>query len=243
MESLEISAKTAEEAIERGLQQLGLARDQVECVIVSKGKSGFLGMGAEDAVVRLTPLRPTPVSEAALPSASKPVPEAGAGAAVEEGDLPAAAKAALEEILQRMKLKARVELRTDVPQEEGLSGIPPIALDVDGEDLGILIGRRGETLAALQYILRLIVAHQQKARVPLTVDVEGYKERRYGSLRELAARMAQQAVSTRQSRTLEPMPADERRVVHLALAVNPDVVTQSVGEGELRKVVIMPNKR
>ena len=142
-----------------------------------------------------------------------------------------------------MKLKARVELRTDVPQEEGLAGIPPIALDVDGDDLGILIGRRGETLAALQYILRLIVAHQQKARVPLTVDVEGYKQRRYGSLRELAVRMAQQAVSTRQSRTLEPMPPDERRVVHLALAVNPDVLTQSVGEGELRKVVIMPRKR
>jgi spoIIIJ-associated protein len=77
----------------------------------------------------------------------------------------------------------------------------------------------------------------------LTVDVEGYKQRRYGSLRELALRMAQQAASTRQSRTLEPMPADERRIVHLALSVNPDVVTQSVGEGELRKVVIMPRKR
>ena len=142
-----------------------------------------------------------------------------------------------------MKLKAHVELRTDVQEEEGESGIPPIALEVDGEDLGILIGRRGETLAALQYILRLIVAHQEKARVPLTVDVEGYKQRRYGSLRELALRMAQQAVSSRQSRTLEPMPADERRIVHLALSVNPDVTTQSVGEGELRKVVIMPRKR
>ena len=221
MESLEVSAKTVEEAIERGLQQLGLTRDQVETVVLNKGRSGFLGMGAEEAVVRLTPL----------------VPARG------ESDLPSTAKAALEEILSRMKLKAHVELRTDVQQEEGESGIPPIALEVDGEDLGILIGRRGETLAALQYILRLIVAHHEKARVPLTVDVEGYKQRRYGSLRELALRMAQQAVLTRQSRTLEPMPADERRIVHLALSVNPDVVTQSVGEGELRKVVIMPRKR
>jgi spoIIIJ-associated protein len=161
----------------------------------------------------------------------------------EQSDLPATAKAALEEILMRMKLNAHVQLRSDVQQEEMDSDMPPIALEVDGDDLGILIGRRGETLAALQYILRLIVAHQQKARVPLTVDVEGYKQRRYGSLRELALRMAQQAVSTRQSRTLEPMPADERRIVHLALSVNPDVVTQSVGEGELRKVVIMPRKR
>lgn len=221
MESLEVSAKTVDEAIERGLQQLGLTRDQVETVVLNKGKLGFLGMGAEEAVVRLTPLQPVQ----------------------EQSDLPAAAKAALEEILARMKLKAHVELRTDVQEEEGESGIPPIALEVDGEDLGILIGRRGETLAALQYILRLIVAHQEKARVPLTVDVEGYKQRRYGSLRELALRMAQQAVSSRQSRTLEPMPADERRIVHLALSVNPDVTTQSVGEGELRKVVIMPRKR
>ena len=221
MESLEVSAKTVEEAIERGLQQLGLTRDQVETAVLNKGKSGFLGIGAEEAVVRLTPL--------ALPS--------------QESNLPAAAKEALEEILRRMKLKAHVELRSDVEQDEAESDIPPIALEVDGEDLGILIGRRGETLAALQYIMRLIVAHQQKARVPLTVDVEGYKQRRYGSLRELALRLAQKAVSTKQSMTLEPMPADERRIVHLALSVNPDVVTQSVGEGELRKVVIMPRKR
>jgi spoIIIJ-associated protein len=221
MESLEVSAKTVEEAIERGLQQLGLTRDQVETAVLNKGKSGFLGIGAEEAVVRLTPL--------ALPS--------------QESNLPAAAKEALEEILKRMKLKAHVELRSDVEQDEAESDIPPIALEVDGEDLGILIGRRGETLAALQYIMRLIVAHQQKARVPLTVDVEGYKQRRYGSLRELALRLAQKAVSTKQSMTLEPMPADERRIVHLALSVNPDVVTQSVGEGELRKVVIMPRKR
>ena len=242
MESLEISAKTVEEAIERGLQQLGLARDQVECVVVNKGKSGFLGMRAEDAVVRLTPLASEVLTSGAAPQPSPLEDAAGVTAGAE--DLPAAAKAALEEILDRMKIVAHVELRADTPQEdEGEPGIPPIALDVDGEDLGILIGRRGETLAALQYILRLIVAHQQKARVPLTVDVEGYKQRRYGALRELAARMAQQAVSTRQSRTLEPMPADERRVVHLALAVHPDVVTQSVGEGELRKVVIMPRKR
>ncbi len=221
MDSLEVSAKTVDEAIERGLQQLGLTRDQVETAILNKGRSGFLGMGAEEAVVRLTPL----------------------ASSSQESNLPAAAKEALEEILRRMKLKAHVELRSDVQQDEAESDIPPIALEVDGEDLGILIGRRGETLAALQYIMRLIVAHQQKARVPLTVDVEGYKQRRYGALRELALRLAQKAVSTRQSMTLEPMPADERRIVHLAVSVNPDVVTQSVGEGELRKVVIMPRKR
>ena len=220
VESLEVSGKTVEEAIERALQQLGLTRDQVEVNVLNKGKSGFLGMGAEEAVVKVTALVQ----------------------AEQEGNTAAVAKEALEELLKRMKLTAQVEIGSDTP-ETSESEAAPIALEVKGDDLGILIGRRGETLAALQYILRLIVAHHQKARVPLTIDIEGYRQRRYRSLRELALRLAQKAISTGQSMTLEPMPADERRIVHLALSVNPDVVTQSIGEGEMRKVVIMPRKR
>ena len=220
VESLEVSGKTVEEAIERALQQLGLTKDQVEVTVLNKGKSGFWGMGAEEAVVKVTPLVQ----------------------AQQEGNTAAVAKEALEELLKRMKLTAQVEIGSDTP-ETSESEVAPIALEVKGDDLGILIGRRGETLAALQYIVRLIVAHHQKARVPLTIDVEGYRQRRYRSLRELALRLAQKAISTGQSMTLEPMPADERRIVHLALSVNPDVVTQSIDEGEMRKVVIMPRKR
>ncbi len=221
MESLEVSAKTVEEAVERALERLGLTSDQVEVTVLNKGKSGFLGMGAEDAVVRVVPL-------------SK-------GSAEKSPAL--AATEALKQLLELMGLKAIVEL-VPYEQEEPSEGEPqPIILEVKGEDLGILIGRRGETLAALQYIVRLVVAHQQKARIPLSIDVEGYKQRRYRSLRELAIRLAQKASSTGQSMTLEPMPADERRIVHLALSVNPDVTTQSIGEGEMRKVVVMPKKR
>ena len=220
VESLEVSGKTVEEAIERALQQLGLTKDQVEVTVLNKGKSGFWGMGAEEAVVKVTPLVQ----------------------AQQEGNTAAVAKEALEELLKRMKLTAQVEIGSDTLETSELE-VTPIALEVKGDDLGILIGRRGETLAALQYIVRLIVAHHQKARVPLTIDVEGYRQRRYRSLRELALRLAQKAISTGQSMTLEPMPADERRIVHLALSVNPDVVTQSIDEGEMRKVVIMPRKR
>ena len=220
VESLEVSGKTVGEAIERALQQLGLTRDQVEVTVLNKGKSGFWGMGAEEAVVKVTPLVQ----------------------AVQGGNTAAVAKEALEELLKRMKLTAQVEMGSDTPETSEWE-VAPIALEVKGDDLGILIGRRGETLAALQYVLRLIVAHHQKARVPLTIDIEGYRQRRYRSLRELALRLAQKAISTGQSMTLEPMPADERRMVHLALSVNPDVVTQSIGEGEMRKVVIMPQKR
>lgn len=219
MESLEVKGKTVEEATERGLEQLGLDRDQVEVTVVSRGKSGFLGMGAEDAIVRLAAL--TEVRREAGPAQ--------------------VAKEALEELIKRMNLDARVELISDVA-EAPESEVQPVALEVKGEDLGILIGRRGETLAALQYILRLMVAHHQKERVPLSIDVEGYKQRRYHSLRDLALRLAQKAVSTGQSMTLEPMPADERRIVHLALSVDSEVITQSVGEGEMRKVVILPRR-
>ena len=219
MESLEVSAKTVEEAVQQALEQLGLSREEVEVTVLKEGKAGFLGMGAEEATVRVTPLLQ----------------------AQKESKVAALAKEVLEELLSRMKLTAEVELKSSL--EGASSETESIVLEVKGNDLGILIGRRGETLASLQYLVRLIMAHHQKARVPITIDVEGYKQRRYRALRELALRLAQKAKSSGRSVTLEPMPADERRIVHLALSVNPDVTTQSIEEGEVRKVVILPRKR
>jgi len=117
----------------------------------------------------------------------------------------------------------------------------PVGFDVQGEDLGILIGRRGQALAALQYLVRLIVNHQLKAWSPIVIDVEGYKQRRAEALQALAVRMAEQVRSRRAPFTLEPMPAYERRIIHLALADHPDVTTESTGEGDARKVVILPD--
>lgn len=119
------------------------------------------------------------------------------------------------------------------------SGEIPIALDIEGDDLGILIGRRGQTLACLQYIVRLIVAGRLEAWLPLSIDICGYKKRRRDSLQKLALRLAEQVKLRHRAMTLEPMPPDERRIIHLALANHPDVVTHSVGEGEDRKVVIL----
>jgi len=122
---------------------------------------------------------------------------------------------------------------------EVLSDEIPLALDIKGDDLGILIGRRGQTLACLEYITKLILVGRLKTWLPLSVDVAGYKERRRDSLQRLALYLAEQVKSRRHSITMEPMPADERRIVHLTLADNPDVTTQSIGEGEDRKVVIL----
>jgi len=122
---------------------------------------------------------------------------------------------------------------------EVLSDEIPLDLNITGDDLGILIGRRGQTLACLEYITKLIVVGRLKAWLPLTVDVGGYKKRRRESLQRLALYLAEQVKSRRRAITMEPMPADERRIVHLTLADNPDVTTQSIGEGESRKVVIL----
>jgi spoIIIJ-associated protein len=122
---------------------------------------------------------------------------------------------------------------------EVISDEIPLALDIKGDDLGILIGRRGQTLACLEYITKLILVGRLKTWLPLSVDVAGYKERRRDSLQRLALYLAEQVKSRRNSITMEPMPADERRIVHLTLADNPDVTTHSIGEGEDRKVVIL----
>ena len=144
-------------------------------------------------------------------------------------------KEVLEELLDIMKIPASIRISQPPP---GLGPPPPIALDIKGQDLGILIGRQGQTLASLQYLVNVIVALKLKAQAPIWVDVEGYKKRRYENLRTLANRMAEQVEKTGQPVTLEPMPAHERRIVHLALADHPDITTQSTGEGPARKVVI-----
>jgi spoIIIJ-associated protein len=122
---------------------------------------------------------------------------------------------------------------------EILSDEIPLDLDIEGDDLGILIGRRGQTLASLEYITKLMVVGRLKTWIPLTLDVDGYKKRRRDSLQRLALYLAEQVKSRDRAITMEPMPADERRIVHLTLADNPDITTQSMGEGENRKVVIL----
>jgi len=136
-------------------------------------------------------------------------------------------------------LDTLLELLGVTGKVEVVSDDIPLSLDIKGDDLGILIGRRGQTLASLEYITKLIVVGRLKTWLPLTVDVAGYKKRRVDSLQSLALYLAEQVKSRRRAITMEPMPADERRIVHLTLADNPDVTTQSIGEGEGRKVVIL----
>ncbi len=155
-------------------------------------------------------------------------------------DIAGIAQGILEELLDKMGLEASVELQPQTEAAEGEEA--PIGFDVRGDDLGILIGRRGQTLSSLQFLLRLMVGHQTKAWVPINIDVEDYKLRRADKLEALALRLAEQVSARRTPFTLEPMLPYERRIIHLALANHPTVTTESIGEGESRKVVIHPKR-
>jgi spoIIIJ-associated protein len=147
----------------------------------------------------------------------------------------------LENLLQLMGLEASVTPRPPETAGDG-AGMIEVVYDIDGDDLGILIGRRGQTLLSLQYVLNLIVSKQTNRRVAFGVDVDGYRRRREEALVTLARRMASRVRGTGRSVTLEPMPPNERRIVHLALADDPAVMTVSIGEGEARKVAITPSR-
>lgn len=163
--------------------------------------------------------------------------------AVEEADYDtdvSTARELLVEVLKAMDIRGSVQVsRVDAAQGGG-----PWILNVQGQgrQINALIGRRGDTLAALQYLVRLMVSHKIQHRVNLIVDVDGYKARRAERLRNLASRMAEQAITEQRTVILEPMPPHERRLIHIALRAHPQVSTKSIGEGENRKVTIVPNK-
>ncbi len=213
MERVEISAKSEEEAVDIALAELGMSRSEVEVVVLKKGRGGLFGLGSEEVRVRVTPLEL--LSD-------------------EDVDVGGMAKGVLENLLDLTGITASVTLGMEGGEDQAV-----ITLDIEGEDLGILIGRRGETLSSLQYLVNLIISRHLKSRVGVVVDVEGYRQRRYESLRLLARRMADQVRSTGRSVTLESMPASERRIIHIELRDSPYVITQSIGQGEGRKIAIL----
>ena len=148
------------------------------------------------------------------------------------------ARETVEELLQKMRVKSKVSARYGEADEA--RGRVPIYIDIQGNDLSILIGRQAETLNALQYISTLIVGKELGRSIRLVLDVEGYRQRREQQVRQLARRMAEQAIKTGRRQVLEPMPPNERRFVHIELRKNQEVNTESIGEGSRRKVTIIP---
>jgi len=259
--TLEIIAPSVEEAIDQGLNELGLSRNQVDVEILDEGSKGLFGLGNRQARVRLTlkgeTRQETSRNENTSPAQTAVVEEDedveedyfededdgfddGTDYTTDLENVSAIAKATVLELLEKMNLpRATVEAKITEPDDE--FDRPGVNINILGEDLSILIGKQAETLNALQYITRLIVGKEIGRGINLSVDVEGYRARREQSLRHLARRMASQAVKTGRKQMLEPMPANERRIIHIELRDNEEVTTESVGEEPRRKVTIIPN--
>ena len=252
MRTIETTGKTPEEAIEAALDQLGVGRDEVEIDVVSEGRGGLLGIGSEPAIVRVTLTESADESPAENEAEPESQPDALANFTPfadefdddyddfeeEEEETSEVVKEGydvLSTLLNKMGVSADVYLREPYTgDDEG-----PV-FEIEGDDSGLLIGTRGETLRALQFIVSFLVSRRMGERTNLMVDVEGYQQRRYDSVANLARRVAQRVAQRGRSIPLEPMPPNERRQVHMALADRSDVVTESDGYGDRRKVVIHP---
>ena len=263
--TLEIIAPTVEEAIAQGLSELGLTADAVSVEVLDAGTKGFFGLGKTQVRVRLTvnpPMgsgvmdvqpEPAPVSKAKAerveknpkpaPAAPPPVPSSPvsreAESQPEHDALLDRTESVVSKLLHLLNLQAQVSAHYGSTERDGRHNIH---VDIRGNDLSVLIGRRSETLSAFQYIASLIVGKEEQQFVQLTVDVEGYRDRREKQLIQMALRMADQVTKSGRRQTLEPMPSAERRIIHIALREHPAVKTESTGEEPYRKVMILPKE-
>ena len=207
--------KTVEEAIEIATLELGVGREGVAVDVVSHGRSGILGIGSEPAKVRVRRIDANGIAGDALSIVSR--------------------------ILKSLDVIALASIRsTGADQNE------PAIIDIQGEDAGLLIGKRGETLRSLQMLLNIMLSQQidnQSSRMPVIIDIEHYRKRKERNLQRLAEKMANRASETGNSVELEYMNAADRRIVHMALSSSKSVTTESKGEGQNRRVMIIPSKK
>ncbi|GAB4116727.1 MAG: KH domain-containing protein [Roseiflexaceae bacterium] len=230
MKSIEISAHSVTEAIRLALAQLGKDRDEVAIEVLEPGG------GDEEALVRVTVVDDDDEGD----------PQPSVSAAPMPSNVDQLARRILEDLLERMDISAFVTaVRSTVP---GQNGEPEdtITLHVEGADeeaMSLMIGRRGETLRSLQFMVNLLVSRHVQKWPQVVVDVGNYRQRRQESLEGLARRMADRVRQTGRPLMLEPMGAYERRIVHLTLRSDATVYTESTGEGQNRKIVIYPAKQ
>jgi spoIIIJ-associated protein len=259
--TLEVIAPTVEEALAQGLAELGLTADAVSVEVLDAGNKGLFGLGKPQVRVRLT-VNPAPASgvmdvqteptepvtrsqpepkrvetkpEPALVKSSPPAKEVEPQP--EHDALLDRTESVVSKMLHLLDLQAQVSAHYGPTERDGRRNIQ---VDIRGSDLSVLIGRRSETLSAFQYIASLIVGKEEQQFVQLTVDVEGYRDRREKQLVQMAQRMADQVTKSGRRQTLEPMPSAERRIIHIALRDHPAVKTESTGEEPYRKVMILP---
>ncbi len=248
--TIEKKAKSVEEAVAEALSELGINKDDAVIEIVQEPSKGFLGLGAKEAVVKVSAKQTGENGTKTETAAASPAPETVVQAEEPEADdaeetvkaedvelvysdeSPAEnAKRFISDILNAMGLEVNVtaELVDDV-----------VKVNLDGENMGIVIGKRGDTLDSLQYLTSLVVNRASEGYIKISIDTENYREKRSEALEALAQRLAAKVARTGKKFTLEPMNPYERRIIHSSLQDNEDVTTYSIGQEPYRKVVIAP---
>jgi spoIIIJ-associated protein len=233
MDTIETEADTIEQAIEKALKMLGVEREQITVEVLSEGKKGILGFGAQKARIRAALRKST--FHVAAPEAAEheaeiqsPVSEAEASALTDK------ARTALSDILRLMGVQATVQTKPGSAPEE-------VVLDIRAENSGLLIGRKGQTLEALQYLITRIASERAGGEAPhIVVDVENYRDRRRKSLEDMALRLGEKAKRQRKTVTVDALSAADRRIIHAALQDDPWVTTRSLGQGSYRRLLIIP---
>jgi spoIIIJ-associated protein len=250
--TLEKIAPTVEEAVTEGLLELGLTADGVDVEVLDSGSRGLFGVGSRQARIRLT----VKTLQSALENNrensepnSKTVSQQSNTGALEnisedafnllDDNILFISRQTVADILEKMRVPAHIEVRYGDLDEEDKR---PVLVEISGDDLAVLIGRRAEILNTLQYLVNLIVSKKMGHWVQVIIDVQGYRARRERQLRQIAQRMADQAMKAGRRQVLEPMSASDRRIIHLELRDHPNVITQSVGEEPTRKVTIIPKE-
>ena len=222
MKSIEMEGKTVEEAIAKACAALTVSREELEVEVLENGAGGFLGLGARKARIRATEKETsTPATEKGLSM---------------EGDLQVAqsAKKVLEDILQLLETNGTVEYSLEAER---------IVLNIKGDGSGLLIGRKGQTLDALEYLVNKIIHKDAEDTKRIIVDTENYRARREESLIQLAQRLGEKAKKMGRPVTISPMNAHDRRIIHLALQEDKGLRTRSTGTGLFRKLIISPEKK
>ena len=223
IKTLEMTGRTEDEALAAALAKLGMDRDDVSVEIVERAKSGFLGIGASPAVIRVS-------YEAEDEIVPAPVVEAESEAPIDEPAEFAAIRKFLAGLLERMGVKAEISIAY---RDNG-----GINVNLSGNAMGAIIGRRGETLDAIQHLTNYVVNRGSDKHLHISVDAESYRSKREESLTHLAEKMAEKAIKYKRSMALEPMNSYERHVIHTALQNYEGVTTSSTGVEPNRRVVV-----
>ena len=231
IKSLETTGRTEDEAIAAALKELGLERDDVSVTVVERAKSGFLGIGASPAVVRVEYEAPDESEEKTEEAPAEAAPAAKPAAApADEDEQFKAIRAFLSGLLERMGTQANIEIsRRDAKS---------IAVELSGPNMGAVIGRRGETLDAIQHLTNYAVNRGSDKHMHICVDAESYRAKREESLVRLAEKMAAKVIKYKRSMALEPMNSYERHIIHAALQNYEGVTTSSTGTEPNRRVVV-----